>query len=859
VAPLIRCRLAAVLAAVLAAPALWAAPPAANRPRLDGDGDPLPEGALARLGSQRFRVNRRISAVALSPQGDTLAVGWSGGITLLDAQTGKELRLLGSANDGPSVLRFLDDGKVLAARRYEGIELWDAATGRSLRQMRFRGWDFASPQPSFSADGKWLAMPRTAGRKPTLEVLEVATGKSRSDFEPLPNHEVSSALSSDGCLLAGWGLNDVPSPRFAFQPAPVVIWDVRTGKAKQEIRPDGASPVQSAAFSPDGTHLAVAGGNRVIVYAVGTGQQVVSLAGEHGMGDALTWSADGKHLAVASLKGTVRAWQVATGKSLAVLPIPLGRAAGRHAVALACTPGGRVLAAARRGHSACVWDVLAAKRIGREAGHTSAVLTVGFTPDGQTVVSADNETIRFWGLAGGKQTREVALTGRPMPVVLGAVLSPDGRYLCSNEWIRVRLLESATGRELHTLLAPGTNSIQQQGMFTADGTRVAVVGEEAAARKRVRVVHVWDLAAGRPRSLAGLKTDANRWRCAALSPDGKHLAVAQHSLGVGKAALSCEVLLWDVAADREVRKLSHGAWVEQMAFAPHGRLLAGADRQGMVHLWSTWTGKVVRSFRLPDRRATSNLAFSPDGRTLAVGLVRAPGQEGVVQGWEVLTGLLRQQGIGHRGAVLSVAFAPDGRTLASAGESTTVLLWDAGGQAGGGSELKSAELEALWAGLGKLDGVAAFRAIGRLAAAPRSAVPFLRERARPARRQAVDAAKVPRWIGQLDDDDFTTREKASRELERAGAAVRPALEKALAGKPPLEKQRRLEALLGRLDKGDNEAALVRELRAVEALERMGTAEARGLLEALAKGEETSPLTRDAGEALARLRARAGKR
>src|SRR5438067_5774816 len=93
---------------------IQAAPPA-EKPRLDAHGDPLPDGALARLGTVRLRDGNHFSTFSLSPDGKTLAVGSNNQlIRFYDAGTGKEIRQIQGVQIGLSYLSFSPDGKLLA-------------------------------------------------------------------------------------------------------------------------------------------------------------------------------------------------------------------------------------------------------------------------------------------------------------------------------------------------------------------------------------------------------------------------------------------------------------------------------------------------------------------------------------------------------------------------------------------------------------------------------------------------------------------------------------------------------------------------------------------------------------------------
>src|SRR5262249_61852603 len=105
------------------------------------------------------------------------------------------------------------------------------------------------------------------------------------------------------------------------------------------------------------------------------------------------------------------------------------------------------------------------------------------------------------------------------------------------------------------------------------------------------------------------------------------------------------------------------------------------DDLGIVFC-ETATGKELRRARLTQPRDVVRLAFSPDGRTLALG-----GGERVVRLVEVATGQERAAFAGHTGRIAALAFSPDGRSLASGSDDTTVLVWDVTGR---GREAKGA-------------------------------------------------------------------------------------------------------------------------------------------------------------------------
>jgi hypothetical protein len=110
-------------------------------------------------------------------------------------------------------------------------------------------------------------------------------------------------------------------------------------------------------------------------------------------------------------------------------------------------------------------------------------------------------------------------------------------------------------------------------------------------------------------------------------------------------------------------------------------------------------------------------------------------------------------------------------------------------------------------------------------------------------------------LAKLSSDDFNTRKKAMRELLRLGEAAEDALRKALEKKPDFELHQRMERLLAVLAGAAIWPDRVREVRAVEVLERIGNRQARQVLRALAGGMAEARLTLDAQRALRRLERR----
>jgi hypothetical protein len=279
-----------------------------------------------------------------------------------------------------------------------------------------------------------------------------------------------------------------------------------------------------------------------------------------------------------------------------------------------------------------------------------------------------------------------------------------------------------------------------------------------------------------------------------FAPDGKSVAVA-----------TCDgVLLWDPGPGREIRRLSaHNLSGRTAAFSPDGKLLAGVEYRGGLCLWDVATGTVLR-------RVTSG-----------------------------------------RSEVTAFAFSLDGKGLATAFSDTTVIVWDVKALlTTPAPEAASAELlEALWKGLAGGDAAAAAKALRGLQGAGRAAAAFLKRKVRPV--PAPDPKHLERLVGELTHPKFAVREQAGRDLERLGDLALPALHKVLRGNPPLETRQRVTKLVARMEGPSTDAGVLRLLRAVEALEEIGGADAEAALRSLAEGMTGHRVTEAARDALRR--------
>jgi RNA polymerase sigma factor (sigma-70 family) len=822
---------------------------AKDEPRRDRYGDPLPKGAVVRLGTLRFRAPGEIDTLALSPDGKTVAVATNSGLFLLDTSSGKKIKSLAKSvfqMVRENRIAFSPDGKRLAAR---GL----VAVGDKSKGL-VRVWEVAGDQPprdyeaekavrvGWSAEGEPLAVCLEAG---ALRLRELKSGKSlRLDCKDLIRPElyeyVVCAFTAEGRTLAAAEENR----------RVVHVWDTATGQKRHVLRPKGDT-LYSLDVSPDGTKLVSCARNAVQLWDLAKGEAFYTVEAKDKY-RSCRFSADGKLVALKRAWDTICYWDAATGREV-------GQTHEKYDFAESFTfsADGKTLATAER-HSAAIhlFDVATGKQKPEPVGHRYRPHGVAFAPDGRRVATAGalDGTIHVWDLVTGESLVRIE---RPLRWVRDIALSPDGRSLYStwtdeNLWV----CDAATGERRHVLKLddpdrPDTRQSALSMHLSADGhTLVAFSSYYATKNNGVSyqdsLITGWDTAT-RKQLFRRRRPGTEIWNF--LTDDARvmaapHLATGEFAKEVVGAG---PMRLVDVATGEPLLTfpaLNGQTWPK--GFSPDGRLLAVSQSEGQrntLHLWETATA--VEILALPVAY-NYRPAFSPDGRLLALATL---GQEILV--WDLARGCELRRFKGFDSWVTWLAFSPDGGKLISGLEDSTLLVWDMGPRAAAPVGKLGAEgLSKAWADLAGADAPLAFRARWALASSPEEAIPLLKARLRRAR--PADPQRLRRLMDDLGSDQFAMRTKAQAGLEDLLDLAEAALRKALADNPTLEVRRRVEKVLESMRGPVTRPELLQSLRALAVLEDLATSAARQLLEELAAGAPEARLTREAVASLNRL-------
>jgi WD40 repeat protein len=245
---------------------------------------------------RKFKVGQSLSmlpksggvlAIAYSPDGKILAAGTqSATIKIWDAQTGKELRVLGGQDEAVESVAFSPDGLILASGGRDGaLILWDTKSWKAKRKIKLNNAMVRSV--AFSPDSKTLAGSISLTVRSASPVLA----------PPVPPNDGVSVTGS----VIGYDVQAAGGV--------VKLWDIETGKVALELA-TSRDIIPTVAFSPDGRTVANAVHDKTVRLVTVKNGVVLTLRGHTGPVIAVAFSPDGRTLASAGADKTVKLWDV---------------------------------------------------------------------------------------------------------------------------------------------------------------------------------------------------------------------------------------------------------------------------------------------------------------------------------------------------------------------------------------------------------------------------------------------------------------------------------------------------------------------------------------------------------------------
>ncbi len=309
----------------------------------------------------------------------------------------------------------VDEGSVVTQRREQ-----------MRKQATEEAATFASDAPppitslSYRPDGEVVAV---AGYREVI-LIDAATGKTIRRLAGFSEQVMAVAFSPDGRHLAGAG--GTPG-----RGGEIRIWETQ-GWAETKVIRGHADVILSVAWRPKSDQIASAGLDRlIIVWDGATGKPIRTLKHHSDIVNTLAYSPDGKRLASGSADKTAKVFDAETGLQTAGLSTH-----NDSVLQVAFSPDGLHLATASADRGMAVWRLADLKNPIRGFGHTGPVHALAWRPDGTSLWAGSGGKPSFLSYKFENGNRVVDIKDSAMPVdwVYAVAVSPDNLSVAAGGW-----------------------------------------------------------------------------------------------------------------------------------------------------------------------------------------------------------------------------------------------------------------------------------------------------------------------------------------------------------------------------------------------------------------------------------------
>lgn len=609
--------------------------------------------------------------------GKIVAFTRRGHVQLCDATSLAVLREWAADAESVSDLAFAPDDSLIATTGHDGVvRLWDVLTSKLVKSVRIGG---TYAILTFSPDSKTVAI--VGGIKNQVTLWRIGDGAIVGEIQPVmccifrmsfsPDGRVFAAATRDGVvhLVSASTGRDVQTFREAgegwaywtsfSQDGTLLVtagyrgakvWDVRSGVQRATIPSQGQ--VQGIAIRPDGNQVVVETDQAAVVWSARDGLRSGTLArlfGNYLAGNGVSYSSDGRLIAVSSARGTARLWASDFESEL-----PTMRGANSDIIRASFSPDGSQVVGIDFDSVLRLWNsadgsLVAKAELPRPADRTNTFNSVHFSS------SSNYFVVRQQLPDKGGHVRTAVWSTKPFAPLPGLdggewgageeSFSPDGTSIVLNDGTTARKINLRTQA---VTLAVGCNGGVVNGAgFSRDGARLAVV---CAGRS----IHIFDAGNGRLLKEVHDTGDGN----AIFSPDGRKIALVSDGIAT----------VWDIDGSRG--KLFQIGGLPQETFdvdwGPGSDRILALQEDRLARMFDGNTGKTIVTFRGHDSDIVA-ARLSPDGAHVVTAST-----DGTARLWNASTGQTLSVLRGHSNYLQDARFTADGQRVLTASSDGTV-------------------------------------------------------------------------------------------------------------------------------------------------------------------------------------------
>ena len=478
-------------------------------------------------------IDDKAQKVIYSPDGKTIVTSYDAVMSVWNIVSSEKILQAKAEVSIPGAITtynfcnviYSPDGKTIATAFPKRLQFWDTTTGKLGIDLGFPDLDIV--RMCYSPNGKTVAV---AYRDKTIKIWDTTIGRQLgADLTGHSRSIISMSYSSDGKILAS-----------GDEEAKVKIWNVSTDEL-EAVRNAHSRSVIGASYSPDGRTVATASLDSTIKFwDTATGRQIRAdwdLEKIYGGGIfAFCYSPDGKTIATRSVK-KLSIWDAVTGKLIGnhidlSSNLLYNREEEESVRSISYSPDSNTIATGRIDGAVMIWDVATQRQLGADLKeHSTAVLSVKFSPDGKILASAANSEVILWDVVTQKQ--------------LGFKLKKHDGYV---------------------------NSIS----FSPDGKMIA-------SGCQGRNVRLWDVST-HTKLGADFEGHSSWVMSVSFSPDGKTIV---------SGSMDDTLKLWDVVTQKQLGAdfNGHSGQVCSVSFSPNGKTILSASHDKSAKIWAERNGK----------------------------------------------------------------------------------------------------------------------------------------------------------------------------------------------------------------------------------------------------------------------------